>query len=187
MTPYVEVQEIIVKALRRQPTEILIDLKARLKDSKSQSLSRDQKAAVVLFLLENNVAFEDYGFQIEDLAVIINEQIDDSGDVPVVRDLLGMPLHHGPPQNFEQYAESLGSGVNRLRTTRLAQPGALKKGDVLATGCKLLSEPREGGNGSVLLHLTGGIHGHWIGVPARIPIALLTPEDNVPPELTRES
>ena len=77
--------------------------------------------------------------------------------------------------------------MNRLRTSRLAQPGALEVGDILATGDVVLSTPREGGNGSVMIHLTGGLDGHWISVPARIPIALLTKEDNAPEALWAES
>ncbi len=74
----------------------------------------------------------------------------------------------------------MNSGENMLRTERLAQPRALEIGDILATGDRVLSPPREGGNGSVLLHLTDGFDGHWVDVPARIPIALLTEDDNAP-------
>lgn len=84
---------------------------------------------------------------------------------------------------FEEYIQQHGSGHNYLRTSRVVQPGALCIGDVLANGDKVLSLPREGGNGSVLIHLTGGFDGHWIDVPARIPIALLTSEDNAPEEI----
>ncbi len=69
---------------------------------------------------------------------------------------------------------------------RFAQPATLVPGDILANGDRVLSEPREGGNGSVLIHLTGGYHGHWVGVPARIPIALLHPDDGAPPELVKD-
>ncbi len=88
-----------------------------------------------------------------------------------------------PSYGFEEHLRKLGNGANRLRTMRLAQPRALRVGDILATGCKVLSPPRDGGNGSVLIHVTGGSDGHWVGVPARIPIALLTQEDNAPEEL----
>lgn len=100
------------------------------------------------------------------------------------KELPGTRLYnYGPPYGFEGHIRNRGNGTNRLRTDRLAQPGALQVGDILATGDKVLSSPREGGNGSVLIHLTGGFDGHWIGVPARIPIALLTKEDNPPPGL----
>jgi len=97
--------------------------------------------------------------------------------------LPGLPLYNHKSYGFEEHVREYGHGTNRLRTSRLAQPGALKIGDVLATGDQVLSAPREGGNGSVLIHLTGGTDGHWIGVPARIPVALLTKDDDAPPAL----
>ena len=84
------------------------------------------------------------------------------------------------PYGLREHPNHYGLGDNMLRTERLAQPCALNVGDILATGDKVLSPPREGGNGSVLLHLTGGFDGHWVGVPARIPIALLTADDDAP-------
>ncbi len=86
--------------------------------------------------------------------------------------LPGLPLYHHEPYGFAKHLSEYGNGINRLRTPRLAQPRALKVGDILATGDKVLSAPREGGNGLILIHLTGGTDGHWIGVPARVPIAL---------------
>jgi hypothetical protein len=73
---------------------------------------------------------------------------------------------------FDQLERYNGAGVNRLRTDLCANPGALREGDVLADGDKVLSAPREGGNGRVLIHLTGGHEGHWVAVPGRIPVAL---------------
>lgn len=103
------------------------------------------------------------------------------------KELPGTRLYdYGPPYGFEGHIRNRGNGINRLRTTRLAQPGALQVGDILATGDKVLSPSREGGNGTVLIHLTGGFNGHWIGVPARIPIALLTKEDHPPPGLVED-
>lgn len=96
----------------------------------------------------------------------------------------GSPLYnYGESYGFKRHLREYGCGRNRLRTNRLAQPGALIAGDIIATGDRVLSPPREGGNGSVLIHLTGGLSGHWISVPARIPIALLTKEDNAPKEV----
>lgn len=93
--------------------------------------------------------------------------------------LPGTPLlRSSAPYNFEGHRKHYGNGTNMLRTERLAQPKALKIGDMLATGDRVLSEPREGGNGSVFIHLTGGFDGHWIDVPARIPIALITKADD---------
>ncbi len=84
---------------------------------------------------------------------------------------------------FVEHARKYGGGYNALRTSRLAQPRTLRPGDILATGDRVLSFPSEGGNGSVLIHLTGGFEGHWVSVPARIPIALLTKEDDAPKEV----
>lgn len=100
------------------------------------------------------------------------------------KELPGLPMQHWrKPYGLQEHLREYGNGDNLLRTDRLAQPKALKPGDILATGDEVLSEPREGGNGSVLVHLTGGLDGHWIGVPGRLPIALLTPEDGAPTEL----
>lgn len=81
---------------------------------------------------------------------------------------------------FDKHIERYGSGDNMLRTMQLSQPSALRVDDTLATGDKVLSVPRDAGNGGVWIHLSGGFDGHWIRVPARIPIALLSRGDNVP-------
>ena len=99
----------------------------------------------------------------------------------------GLFLSRRPPYGFEEHLRGHGNGANALRTVRVVQPRALEIGDILANGDRVLSLPREGGNGTVLIHLTGGYDGCWIGVPARIPIALLTPEDNAPEELWRQA
>ena len=91
--------------------------------------------------------------------------------------LPGIPLYCHQPYGASEYLHNKGNGTNAFRAPRFAQPNVLKANDILANGDMVLSEPREGGNGSVLLHLTGGLKGHWVGVPARIPIALLTPDD----------
>lgn len=94
---------------------------------------------------------------------------------------------YGEPYGFERYLKEYGTGTNRLRTDRLAQVGALKAGDILANGTHVWSDPREGGNGSVFLHLDigGGWFGTWFDVPARIPIALRT-ADNKKPRVLRK-
>ena len=84
------------------------------------------------------------------------------------------------PYGLDGHLLRHGSGANMLRTPRLAQPKALEVGDILATGERVLSPPREGGNGRVLIHLSGKFQGDWIDVAARIPIALLIKEDNAP-------
>lgn len=95
----------------------------------------------------------------------------------------GFPFQYTTePYGFEEHRRNIGRGINMLRADYLAQPRALRVGDILATGETIISEPREGGNGSVLLHLEdewrGVRNGTWIGVPARIPIALSIPEDH---------
>lgn len=107
--------------------------------------------------------------------------LEDGFPILAGKELPGLKLRRwSAPYGFEEHVRRYGSGDNMLRTTRLAQPCALRVGDILATGDRVLAPPREGGNGSVLLRLTGGFNGHWVGVPARIPIALLTGEDNTP-------
>ena len=111
--------------------------------------------------------------------------LEDAFPILAGKELPGLKLVRGAsaPYGFEGHIRNHGLGVNMWRTPRLAQHCALIVGDLLATGDRVLSPPREGGNGSVLLHLTGGFDGHWVGVPARIPIALLTKEDDAPAEL----
>jgi hypothetical protein len=87
---------------------------------------------------------------------------------------------------FEEHLRRKGSGDNRLRTERIAQPGALRTGDVLGNGDRVLAPPREGYNGKVWVLLSGGSKGHWISVAARLPIALLVEADGAPPELIEE-
>jgi len=92
--------------------------------------------------------------------------------------LPGQELHtYGPPYGAREHLQEYGNGKNLLRTKRCAQPAALKIGDVLACGDQVLSKPRQGYNGAILVHLTGGFDGHWVHVPARIPLALLNPDD----------
>lgn len=107
--------------------------------------------------------------------------LEDAFPILAGKELPGLKLRQfSTPYGFEEHVNRYGSGENMLRTTRLAQPYTLKIGDILATGDRVLSPPRDGGNGSVLLHLTGGFDGHWVTVPSRIPIALLTKDDNAP-------
>lgn len=76
---------------------------------------------------------------------------------------LGMPDYHKKVENDPEVA---------LRTEHIAQPRALRVGDVLATGCRVTQEPREGGNGAVCIELGGK---DWKYLPAHIPIGLQTP------------
>lgn len=78
---------------------------------------------------------------------------------------LARPMAH---REFSSY----GNGNNRARLPFAAQPWALKVGDQMVNGDFVLEPPREGGNGSVILKVTGGWKGHEIAVPSRIPIAI---------------
>jgi len=67
------------------------------------------------------------------------------------------------------------SRAERGPTFALAE--ALKEGDVILTGDKVLGLPRViVTEDDVELFLTGGCDGHRIRVPLHLPIALLTPE-----------
>lgn len=66
---------------------------------------------------------------------------------------------------------------------KFAKAKYLEKGDILATGSRVLSDPFIIEEGSVNLHLTGGKLGHHVRVLSNIPIALLTKDDNAPEEL----
>jgi hypothetical protein len=184
MTPYVALQEDVINVLFR--------LAESRQDYLRQLVKRCRKRTPKRLWIEDLTELEKSGLHSSYLdkekewaqsmiVGIIIEQIDDTGPTIEIRNLLGTDLYnYGKPMDIATYAKMKGRGICRLRTNRLAQPGALVEGDILATGCRVLSEPREGGNGQVLLHLTGGFNGHWVGVPARIPIALLTPEDQAP-------
>ena len=90
----------------------------------------------------------------------------------------GPPLYHyGTQYGFERHLQEYGNGTNCLRTERLAQPTALKPGDILATGIKVIFAPTQGYNSIPLLLTEEGWPNHWIGVASRIPIALQTAED----------
>jgi hypothetical protein len=65
------------------------------------------------------------------------------------------------------------------RTKYYCQPAALKPGDIIGNGDEVLALPSRCRD-EVSLVLTGGKEGHCFPVPACIPIALLTDEDNAP-------
>jgi hypothetical protein len=188
MTPYVNLQEEIIRILKKM----------------LETDPRKLKNLAKRFCVENTLKlsamdikyFSSLGFNLPDdiggdwvektIPEIIKQQIDITGKRIVIRNLLGMELCTENPIEYAEFINHRGTGNNHLRTYYFSQPGVLKKGDILANGDRLLSPPREGGNGSVLLHLTGGFDGHWIDVPARIPIALLITELGAPPELVEK-
>lgn len=93
------------------------------------------------------------------------------GDCAVLAEF-SWDLRRSKPYGVEDLPRHYGSGNNSLRTATCANPSTLVPGDILVNDDVVLSLPKEGGNGSVLIHLTGGTDGHWVGVPSRIPIAL---------------
>ncbi len=95
----------------------------------------------------------------------------------------GSELQPTQPYGYAEILRHDGGGDNALRTSRACQPRALKVGDILAEGSRVLALPREGGNGAVLVKLTQGYEGAWISMPSRIPVALLTAEDKAPAAL----
>ncbi len=115
-------------------------------------------------------------------------QTDSSGNVGIILARRadappGWPCYEMAPYGYAEHIERHGSGSNRLRTEHVAQPQALEPGDLLATGDRVLSHPRSGTNGSVLVHMTGGTNGCWISMAARLPIALLVQYGDVPGEM----
>ena len=180
MTPYVCLQEDIIRILSQVNKENPDFVKKLLADARGGRLSSEFRLDI-LYLDSKGLILPEGDWTERACLEIFQQNIDDSGSTIVISNLLGSPLYgYGQTYGFDEYAHEKGNGQNFLRTDRLSQPKALKIGDVLATGCKVLSEPREGGNGDVLIHLTGGFSGHWTSVPSRIPIALLTGEDKVP-------
>ncbi len=178
MTPYVELQEVLFSTFCQIKEKYPADLSklAKICDPKKVLSTLPPRGRLIL---EKYVVLGPEKWVWESCVEIIREMIVVHGSEVSIRNIRGMPLQrYGRTLTLEEYAT--GNGDNYLRTAQLAQPSALRKGDILATGCEVLSEPREGGNGSVLIHITGGFNGAWIDVASRIPIALSTPSRRVP-------
>lgn len=110
---------------------------------------------------------------------LILEQISEDGTD--VLNLLGLEFDdHHAPYGLTEWVAKRGSGDNFLRTAYAAQPRALKEGDILLTGERVLCPPREGGNGRVLVKVSGCEGGTWLDFPSRTAIALLPSFENVP-------
>lgn len=180
MTPYVELQILIIKWLECLKEKRLNDLEKLLKICKAGCL------------IDWYEAFERYGLTVkkEDwhnqfrFSDLILEQIDDSGEEIKILNLLGTSLQrYHRPYNLNAWVNKRGSGNNMLRTEKYSQPRALKDGDVLITGETVLGEPREGGNGSVLVKLSNGVGRNiWLSFPSRMALALIGSHDGELPE-----
>lgn len=195
MTPYVNLQQEVIEVLRRiqerkpEFLRVLVD-RCCITEGSLLNLEDVNKLKEIGHLGTFYRELTKSGDLVEQelegikwLSKIIRQQLDYSGEQIKIRNLLGDQLYSREPVGFDSFIAERGRGNNNLRTEFFSHPGVLQEGDVLACGDRLLSPPREGGNGAVLLHLTGGCHGHWISVPARIPIALLHVSYGVPPEL----
>lgn len=177
MSPYVKFQKHIIRILFRlqenQP-EYLYKLAAECKCWQT-TLPADHRN----YLISEGLRLSVYGVDQHDIErvclEIIKSQLEVDGNKVQIKNLLGDPLPEQGSEELEELLKRGGNYLNNLRTTLAAQPSTLRIGDILITGERIMSPPREGGNGSVLLHLSGGAHGDWISVPARIPIALSSP------------
>lgn len=186
-TPFVSLQEQIHSALRRilERDPAYLQYLAhhylgprRLQGPTPQDVQRlHQEFSLTLPEDEPTQPWVDEAF-----VEILGQQLVREKEGFTIRNVRGRPLLSGRRHvGVEEYLRDRSPVSHSLRTEFASQPAALREGDVLLTGCRVLSEPREGGNGSVLLHLTGGFFGHWIGVPARVPIALWDPRFGEPP------
>lgn len=177
--PYIDLQrEIITVFLRLKDSnpELLVNLDSRLKKAVHEIPVQDWKLLVhhgLRFREQSMSQHETFRACLE----IIKEQLSIVDGKVRIHNLLGFPLKDCGVTDFRGYADRDGGDPQNIRTDRYSHPAVLEMGDTLATGQKLLSPPRDGGNKSVLLHLTGGLHGDWISVPARIPVALISADD----------
>lgn len=72
---------------------------------------------------------------------------------------------------------SNGASPNMLRTAYCVQPKALRKGDMLATGSKIVEAPRTGKIGRILVCIEHkDMAPYWFELPEFIPIALASAE-----------
>ncbi len=192
-TPFVELQKVVVTILQiwfhDQVRFPLRDFAKRYCIDRNPDTITQEDMSI---LSEHGLcesSWSDYiaaGAFYTDLTGILIEQIDVSAglDGIKIRNLLGSQLYHYEPVGFETYIKQRGRGYNNLRTDFCCMPGVLKKGDILATGETVVELPREGGNGSVLVCLgtsSEDKHRVWLGLPARIPLALLAVAGDPPP------
>jgi hypothetical protein len=179
MTPYVQLQmeviQVLFKLVEREPDY----LRAMVAHYRQSSLTRLSDCD---YGKMRNYGFREPGIKdgnwdwCKEMLRIILAQVDDSGETLIIRNLLGMPIvGYGTTQTVAEYEQKVMCGACFLRTDTAAQPSALLVGDILATGEEVLSEPRCGGDGEILIHFSGGAHGVWLHVPARLALGLRPP------------
>jgi hypothetical protein len=182
MTPYVALQCEIIEWLYRL-NEFESRKFIRLIGLCKQSTTRNpDKWVNVLFKQGLHVCVGTAWYQQIDFPKLILEQVSEDGRT--ILNLLGSKFHDQcVTYGLEEWITRRGSGDNRLRTAYCAQPRALVQGDILVTGERVLCSPREGGNGAVLVKLSGHTRGTWLSFPSRTAIALLPSSEDVPPGL----
>ena len=184
MTPYVWLQQEIISLLYRLKEyhpERFVRFVGLCKQSRIPSsvkwMNVLRKQGVSIPQGESSPNFRSINFP-----ELILEQISEDGTD--VLNLLGLEFYdHHAPYGLIEWVAKRGSGDNFLRTAYAAQPRALKEGDILLTGERVLCPPREGGNGRVLVKVSGCEGGTWLDFPSRTAIALLSSFENVPPGL----
>ena len=142
--------------------------------------------AISLRILGADIPLHEKWYGEIDFPSLIREQIEEEDGELLIQNLLGTPLFKSVPYDLRGWVRHRGRGFNWLRTAYCAQPEALVVGDILVTGERVLHPPREGGNGSVLVCLSGSKHGMWLSFPSRTALALLPPYEEVPPGLIEE-
>lgn len=184
MTPYVRFQELLInwlEKLQEEQSDILHLLISACKAKESKDINWPQILRSLGFVF----ADEEWHKQ-HSLPVMILEQVERKEDgQPHIRGLLGFPLHSPQVYNtLEKWAQNRSG--SRVRTKQYAHVGALVPDDRLINGDRVLSPPREGGNGAVLLHLSGGAKGYWFSYPAKTILTLAGCHDgSLPDELLK--
>lgn len=171
MTLYVQLQQQLIDLLFRLKKEEPEKLKNLVEFCRTSIVDN---TILVLYLNKLGLSIVSKEWHTETkIHELILEQINDSGDEIIIRNLLGKPLYYIQQYDLKSWINNRGNGGNRLRNERYSQPGALEVGDILITGERVISPPREGGNGAVLVHLSGRKDGVWLSFSSRTALALI--------------
>lgn len=177
MVTFVDVHENVLfwlKNAAREDGKFFRDLANRLRDLAIKKVS-DLPAEIRDGLRERGLQEFRKDWQSEDCVDAIRENLKVRGGRLVVTNQIGAPLAPELTYGLAEWQRRRGSGENYLRTERFAQPAALQVGDILVTGERVISPPRRGYNSEILVHLSGGAGGTWLGFASRIALALFTP------------